>query len=118
MREDGPVLAANGPVKTASAGGSAFVAVRAEHLAVEPLLAGGDVPEGTLAAELCESWMFTPDAAAAIAADGGYSTVKGAVAPQGLPPLSSIPLRPTIPLDQIVKADNAAITSAKQYWGG
>ena len=44
-----PVLAANGPVKTASAGGSAFVAVRAEHLAVEPLLAGGDVPEGTLA---------------------------------------------------------------------
>lgn len=71
-----------------------------------------------LAAELYESWMFTPDAAAAIAADGGYSTVKGAVAPQGLPPLSSIPLQPTIPLDQIVKADNAAITSAKQYWGG
>ena len=45
----GPVLAANGPVKTATVGGSAFVAVRAENLAVEPLLAGGDVPEGTLA---------------------------------------------------------------------
>ena len=71
-----------------------------------------------LAAELYESWMFTPDAATAIAAGGGYSTVKGAVAPQGLPALSAIPLQPTIPLDQIVKADNDAITSAKQYWGG
>ena len=71
-----------------------------------------------LAAELYESWMFTPDAATAIAAGGGYSTVKGSVAPQGLPALSAIPLQPTIPLDQIVKADNAAITSAKQYWGG
>ncbi|MGH3277541.1 MAG: ABC transporter substrate-binding protein [Trebonia sp.] len=71
-----------------------------------------------LAAELYESWMFTPGAAAAIAAEGGYSTVKGAVAPQGLPAFSSIPLQPTIPLDQIVKADNDAIASAKQYWGG
>ncbi|HXT91877.1 MAG TPA: ABC transporter substrate-binding protein [Trebonia sp.] len=71
-----------------------------------------------LAAELYESWLLTPDGAAAIAGEGGYSTVKGSVAPQGLPALSSIPLQPTIPLDQIVKADNNAITSAKQYWGG
>ncbi|HEY1669626.1 MAG TPA: hypothetical protein VGG54_28350, partial [Trebonia sp.] len=71
-----------------------------------------------LAAELYESWMFTPDGAKAIAAEGSYSTVNGAVAPQGLPSLSSIPLQPTIPLDQIIKADNSAVTSAKQSWGG
>jgi iron(III) transport system ATP-binding protein len=44
-----PILAANGQVKAATAGGSAFVAVRAEHLALEPLAAAGDAPEGTLA---------------------------------------------------------------------
>jgi iron(III) transport system substrate-binding protein len=71
-----------------------------------------------LAAELYESWMFTPDAAKAIAAEGSFSTVNGAVAPQGLPSLSSIPLQPTIPLDQIVKADNDAVSAAKQSWGG
>jgi iron(III) transport system substrate-binding protein len=71
-----------------------------------------------LAAELYENWMFTPDGAKAIAAEGSFSTVVGAVAPQGLPSLSSIPLQPTIPLDQIVKADNDAVNSAKQSWGG
>jgi iron(III) transport system substrate-binding protein len=71
-----------------------------------------------LAAELYESWMFTPDGAKAIAAEGSYSTVNGAVAPQGLPSLSSIPLQPTIPLDQIIKADNNAVSTAKQSWGG
>ncbi|MGH3207778.1 MAG: TOBE domain-containing protein, partial [Trebonia sp.] len=45
-----PVWAANGQVKAATAGASAFVAVRAEHLALEPLAAAGDAPDGTLAA--------------------------------------------------------------------
>ena len=54
----------------------------------------------------------------AIAAEGSFSTVNGAVAPQGLPSLSSISLQPTIPLDQIIKADNDAVTAAKQSWGG
>jgi iron(III) transport system substrate-binding protein len=71
-----------------------------------------------LAAELYESWMFTPDGAKAIAAEGSFSTVNGAVAPQGLPALSAISLQPTIPLDQIIKADNDAVTAAKQSWGG
>jgi iron(III) transport system substrate-binding protein len=71
-----------------------------------------------LAAELYESWLFTPDGAKAIAAEGSYSTLTGAVAPQGLPALSSIPLVPTIPLTKIITADNAAVTVAKQYWGG
>jgi len=70
-----------------------------------------------LAAELYEDWMFTPDAATAIAAEGSYSTVNGAVAPQGLPPLSQVPQQPVIPLTQVGAADNAAITKAKQYWG-
>jgi iron(III) transport system substrate-binding protein len=71
-----------------------------------------------LAAQLYEDWMFTPDAATAIAAEGTYSTVNGAVAPQGLPALSSIPVQQTIPLTQIIAADNAAVTKAQQYWGG
>ena len=71
-----------------------------------------------LAAELYEDWMFTPDGAKAIAAEGSYSTVNGAVAPQGLPALSSIPMQPSIPLTQIITADNNAVTAAKQYWGG
>lgn len=71
-----------------------------------------------LAAELYESWAYTPDAAAAMAAEGEYSVVTGAVAPQGLPPLSQIPLQPTISFADVVKADDDAITTAKQYWGG
>jgi putative spermidine/putrescine transport system ATP-binding protein len=43
------VWAANGQVKTATVGGSVLVAVRAEHLAVEPLVAAGDLPDGSLA---------------------------------------------------------------------
>jgi iron(III) transport system ATP-binding protein len=45
----GPVWAANGQVKAATVGGSVLIAVRAEHLAVEPLAAAGDIPEGALA---------------------------------------------------------------------
>ncbi|HEX3961371.1 MAG TPA: ABC transporter substrate-binding protein [Trebonia sp.] len=70
-----------------------------------------------LAAQLYEDWMFTPDAAAAIAAEGSYSTVTGAVAPKGLPALSAIALQTAIPLTQVTAADNAAIVAAKQYWG-
>jgi len=43
-----PIWAANGEVKDVTAGASAFIAVRAEHLAVEPLAAAGDAPAGTL----------------------------------------------------------------------
>jgi iron(III) transport system substrate-binding protein len=70
-----------------------------------------------LAAELYESWAYTPDAAAAMAVEGEYSTVNGAVAPQGLPPLSQIAMQPNIPFAQVVTADDNAITGAKQYWG-
>ena len=71
-----------------------------------------------LAAQLYEDWMFTPDAQKAIAAEGSFSTVIGAVAPQGLPALSAIPLQPPIPISQVTAADNSAIAAAKQYWGG
>ena len=71
-----------------------------------------------LAAQLYEDWMFTPDAQKAIAAEGSFSTVTGAVAPQGLPALSAIPLQPPIPITQVDAADNTAIAVAKQYWGG
>lgn len=70
-----------------------------------------------LAAQLYESWSYTPDAATAMASEGEYSTVNGAVAPQGLPPLSQIPLEPNISFADVVKADDDAISSAKQYWG-
>jgi iron(III) transport system ATP-binding protein len=43
-----PIWAANGQVKDVTVGASAFIAVRAEHLAVEPLAAAGDAPAGTL----------------------------------------------------------------------
>ena len=71
-----------------------------------------------LAAQLYEDWMFTPDAQKAIAAEGSFSTAIGAVAPQGLPALSAIPLQPPIPISQVTAADNTAIAAAKQYWGG
>jgi iron(III) transport system ATP-binding protein len=46
----GPVWAANGQVKSVTTGESVFVAVRAEHLAVEPLAAAGDAPDGAITA--------------------------------------------------------------------
>jgi iron(III) transport system ATP-binding protein len=45
----GRVLAASGQDRPTTAGGSVQVAVRAEHLVVEPLLAAGDAPDGSLA---------------------------------------------------------------------
>ena len=70
-----------------------------------------------LAAELYESWMFTPDAAQAVAGEGLYSAKNGSVPPKGLPALSAISFQKTIPLSQIMAADNTAITRAKQYSG-
>ena len=45
----GVVWAANGQVKAAAAGERVLVAVRAEHLTVEPLVAADDIPRGSLA---------------------------------------------------------------------
>jgi iron(III) transport system substrate-binding protein len=70
-----------------------------------------------LAAQLYEDWMFTPAAAKAIAQEGSYSTVSGSVAPEGLPPLSQIPVQKDIPLSGIVAADNTAAAAAAKYWG-
>ncbi len=71
-----------------------------------------------LAAQLYEDWMFTPDAQQAIAAEGSFSTVTGAVAPQGLPALAAIPAQTPIPIAQVAAADNSAVAAAKHYWGG
>jgi iron(III) transport system substrate-binding protein len=71
-----------------------------------------------LAAQLYEDWMFSANAAKVIAAEGSYSPVKGSVAPQGLQPLASYSMQPTISLSQIIAADNAAVTKAKHYWNG
>ena len=96
----------------------AFSLLKADNYSVilyDAILKGAPDP---LAAQLYEDWMFTPDAQKAIAAEGSFSTVIGAVAPQGLPMLSAIPLQPPIPISQVTAADNTAITAAKQYWGG
>ena len=71
-----------------------------------------------LAAQLYEDWMYTPDAQKAIAAEGSFSTVTGAVAPQGLPGLAAIPAQTPIPIAQVAAADNSAVAAAKRYWGG
>jgi iron(III) transport system ATP-binding protein len=44
----GVVWAANGQVKATTVGERVLVAVRAEHLAVEPLVAADDIPQGSL----------------------------------------------------------------------
>jgi iron(III) transport system substrate-binding protein len=95
-----------------------FSLLRADNYSVilyDAIVKGAPDP---LAAQLYEDWMFTPDAQKAIAAEGSFSTVIGAVAPQGLPALSAIPLQPPIPISQVTAADNSAIAAAKQYWGG
>ncbi len=71
----------------------------------------------TLAAELYEDWMYTPQAAAAIASEGGYSTVLADPGPAGLPPLSAVKVFPYIPLSGIPAADGAAITQAQHVYG-
>jgi iron(III) transport system substrate-binding protein len=70
-----------------------------------------------LAAQLYEDWMYTPQAAAAIASEGGYSTVLADAGPAGMPKLSAIKVFPYIPLSQIPAADGGAIAAAQHIYG-
>ena len=70
-----------------------------------------------LAAQLYESWLFTPQAAKVLAAEGTYSALPGSPSPAGLPSYSSINFLKPIPLTQVEAADNGAIQAAKKYWG-
>lgn len=71
-----------------------------------------------LAAKLYESWLFTPQAAQVIAAEGTYSALPHAPSPGGLPPYRSIDFLKPIPFSQVETADNGAIQASKKYWGG
>ena len=70
-----------------------------------------------LAAQLYEDWMYTPQAAAAIASEGEYSTVLADAGPAGEPKLTAIKVFPYIPLSGIPAADGAAITQAQHVYG-
>jgi iron(III) transport system substrate-binding protein len=70
-----------------------------------------------LAAELYEDWMYTPQAATAIASEGEYSTVLADAGPAGMPKLSAIKVFPYIPLSGIPAADGAAIAQAQHVYG-
>lgn len=70
-----------------------------------------------LAAELYEDWMYTPQAAKAIASEGEYSTVLADAGPVGVPKLTAIKVFPYIPLSGIPAADGAAITQAQHVYG-
>ncbi len=70
-----------------------------------------------LAAELYEDWMYTSQAAVAIASEGEYSTVLADPGPAGMPRLSAIKVFPYIPLSGIPAADGAAITQAQHVYG-
>jgi iron(III) transport system substrate-binding protein len=70
-----------------------------------------------LAAELYEDWMYTPQAAKAIASEGEYSTVLADPGPVGEPRLSAIPVFPYIPLSGIPAADGNAISEAQRIYG-
>ena len=70
-----------------------------------------------LAAELYEDWMYTPQAATAIASEGEYSTVLADAGPAGMPKLSAIKVFPYIPLSGIPAADGAAISQAQHIYG-
>jgi iron(III) transport system substrate-binding protein len=71
-----------------------------------------------LAARLYESWLFTPQAAKILAAEGTYSALPNSPSPAGLPPYSSINFLKPIPFSQVETQDNAAIQAAKRHWGG
>lgn len=71
----------------------------------------------SLAAELYEDWMYTPQAAKAIASEGEYSTVLADPGPAGMPQLSAVKVFPYIPLSGIPAADGAAITQAQHVYG-
>jgi iron(III) transport system substrate-binding protein len=79
------------------------------------LLKGAPDP---LAAQLYQSWLFTPQAAKTLAAEGTYSALPNPPSPPGLPPYSSINFLKPIPFSQVETADNGAIQAAKKYWGG
>ncbi len=103
----------------AKAGGApvGFSLLKSDNYTV--ILYGGQLKGAPdpLASQLYEDWLYTPQAATAVAAEGAYSTVLGAAAPHGLPALASIPAMPVIPLDGIIAADNASIAKAQGYWG-
>jgi iron(III) transport system substrate-binding protein len=103
----------------AKAGGAPvqFYLLKADNYTVT--LYGGIVKgaPGLLAAELYEDWMYTPQAAKAIASEGEYSTVLADAGPAGMPKLTAIKVFPYIPLSGIPAADGAAITQAQHVYG-
>jgi iron(III) transport system substrate-binding protein len=103
----------------AKAGGAPvqFYLLKADNYTVT--LYGGIVKGAPdpLAAELYEDWMYTPQAAKAIASEGEYSTVLADPGPAGEPKLSAIKQFPYIPLSGIPAADGNAITQAQHIYG-
>jgi iron(III) transport system substrate-binding protein len=103
----------------AKAGGAPvqFYLLKADNYTVT--LYGGIVKGAPdpLAAELYEDWMYTPQAAKAIASEGEYSTVLADPGPSGEPKLSDIKQFPYIPLSGIPSADGTAITQAQHVYG-
>jgi iron(III) transport system substrate-binding protein len=103
----------------AKAGGAPvqFYLLKADNYTVS--LYGGIVKGAPdpLAAELYEDWMYTPQAAKAIASEGEYSTVLADAGPAGMPKLTAIKVFPYIPLSGIPAADGAAITQAQHVYG-
>jgi iron(III) transport system substrate-binding protein len=78
------------------------------------LLKGAPDP---IASRLYESWLFTPQAASVIAAEGAYSALPNSPSPGGLPPYSQINFLKPIPFSDVERADNGAIQASKKYWG-
>jgi iron(III) transport system substrate-binding protein len=103
----------------AKAGGAPvnFYLLKADNYTVT--LYGGIVKGAPdpLAAELYEDWMYTPQAAKAIASEGEYSTVLADAGPTGAPKLSAVKQFPYIPLSGIPSADGNAITQAQHIYG-
>jgi iron(III) transport system substrate-binding protein len=103
----------------AKAGGApvSFYLLKADNYTVT--LYGGIVKHAPdpLAAELYEDWMYSPQAAKAIASEGEYSTVLADAGPAGAPKLSTVKQFPYIPLSGIPSADGNAITEAQGIYG-
>src|ERR1700728_2862140 len=104
-------------VAKASGAPVAFYLLNADNYTVT--LYGGIVKGAPdpLAAQLYEDWMYTPQAATAIASEGEYSTVLADAGPAGVPTLTAIKGFPNIPLSGIPAADGAAITQAQHVYG-
>jgi iron(III) transport system substrate-binding protein len=105
--------------QAAKAGGAPvqFYLLKADNYTVT--LYGGIVKGApdALAAELYEDWMYTPQAAKAIATEGEYSTVLSDAGPAGMPKLPAVKQFPFIPLSGIPAADGSAITAAQHVYG-